>query len=95
MMIESLLSLIETRDPETGLHSRRTQRNMRMLAETLARRPEYRAYLTPDRIELLSTLAPLHDIGKVGVADRVLHKPRRPARTRSSRFASIRRWAAK
>jgi adenylate cyclase len=75
MMIQSLLSLTETRDPETGLHSRRTQRNMRMLAETLARRPEYRAYLTPDRIELLSTLAPLHDIGKVGVADRVLHKP--------------------
>jgi HD-GYP domain-containing protein (c-di-GMP phosphodiesterase class II) len=75
MMIQSLLSLTETRDPETGLHSRRTQRNMRMLAETLARRSEYRAYLTPDRIELLSTLAPLHDIGKVGVADRVLHKP--------------------
>jgi adenylate cyclase len=75
MMIQSLLSLTETRDPETGLHSRRTQRNMRMLAETLARRPEHRAYLTPDRIELLSTLAPLHDIGKVGVADRVLHKP--------------------
>jgi adenylate cyclase len=75
MMIQSLLSLTETRDPETGLHSRRTQRNMRLLAETLARRPEYRASLTPDRIELLSTLAPLHDIGKVGVADRVLHKP--------------------
>jgi HD-GYP domain-containing protein (c-di-GMP phosphodiesterase class II) len=75
MMIQSLLSLTETRDPETGLHSRRTRRNMRLLAETLARRPEYRAYLTPARIELLSTLAPLHDIGKVGVADRVLHKP--------------------
>jgi len=75
MMIQSLLSLTETRDAETGLHSRRTQRNMRLLAETLARRQEYRAYLTPDRIDLLSALAPLHDIGKVGVADRVLHKP--------------------
>src|SRR5207244_7958254 len=30
---------------------------------------------TADRIELLSTLAPLHDIGKVGVPDRVLNKP--------------------
>jgi HD-GYP domain-containing protein (c-di-GMP phosphodiesterase class II) len=75
MMIQSLLSLTETRDAETGQHSRRTQRNMRLLAETLASRPKYRAYLTPERIELLSTLAPLHDIGKVGVADRVLHKP--------------------
>jgi response regulator RpfG family c-di-GMP phosphodiesterase len=75
MMIQSLLSLTETRDAETGQHSRRTQRNMRLLAETLARRPHYRGYLTPERIELLSTLAPLHDMGKVGVADRVLHKP--------------------
>jgi adenylate cyclase len=75
MMIQSLLSLTETRDPETGQHSRRTQRNMRILAERLAQEPAYRSYLTPDRIELLSTLAPLHDIGKVGVADSVLNKP--------------------
>src|SRR5215831_8534166 len=75
MMIQSLLSLTETRDAETGQHSRRTQRNMRLLAKTLAKHPKYRAYLTPERIELLSTLAPLHDMGKVGVADRVLHKP--------------------
>jgi CHASE2 domain-containing sensor protein len=75
MMIRSLLSLTETRDAETGQHSRRTQRNMRILAEELARQAAYRAALTPERIELLSSLAPLHDIGKVGVADRVLNKP--------------------
>src|SRR5690349_20617855 len=51
MMIQSLLSLTETRDAETGQHSWRTQRNMRLLAETLATRPDYRSYLTPDRIE--------------------------------------------
>ena len=75
MMIQSLLSLTETRDAETGQHSRRTQRNMRILAEELAKKPPYRNMLTPERIELLSSLAPLHDIGKVGVADRVLSKP--------------------
>jgi putative two-component system response regulator len=32
-------------------------------------------YLTPDRIEMLASLAPLHDIGKVGVPDRLLNKP--------------------
>jgi putative two-component system response regulator len=32
-------------------------------------------YLTPERIELIATLAPLHDIGKVGVPDRLLNKP--------------------
>jgi len=75
MMIQSLLSLTETRDAETGQHSRRTQRNMRILAEELAKKPVFRSSLTPERIELLSSLAPLHDIGKVGVADRVLSKP--------------------
>jgi adenylate cyclase len=75
MMIASLLSLTETRDAETGEHSRRTERNMRILASQLAQHPQYRDYLTPQRIDLISALAPLHDIGKVGVADRVLAKP--------------------
>jgi response regulator RpfG family c-di-GMP phosphodiesterase len=75
MMIQSLLSLTETRDAETGQHSRRTQRNMRFLAGELATKPGYDKWLTQERIELLSSLAPLHDIGKVGVADRVLIKP--------------------
>jgi putative two-component system response regulator len=34
-----------------------------------------RAQLTPEFIELLASLAPLHDIGKVGVPDHVLNKP--------------------
>jgi putative two-component system response regulator len=46
-----------------------------VLAQALAQRPSFREHLTPERIELLSTLAPLHDIGKVGVSDAVLLKP--------------------
>jgi len=75
LMIQALLSLTETRDAETGRHSRRTQQYARLLAERLATRPAFRAALTPERIDLLSTLAPLHDIGKVGVPDQVLNKP--------------------
>src|SRR5262249_17166062 len=75
LMIQSLLSLTETRDEETGRHSRRTQQYARLLAEQLARNPVFREQLTPERIELLSRLAPLHDIGKVGVPDRLLNKP--------------------
>jgi adenylate cyclase len=75
VMVQSLLSLVEIRDAETGRHSRRTQQYARVLAQELATHPSYREYLTPERINLLSTLAPLHDIGKVGVPDRLLHKP--------------------
>jgi HD-GYP domain-containing protein (c-di-GMP phosphodiesterase class II) len=75
LMIQTLLSLVEVRDAETGLHSRRTRELTRVLAETLAPRPSFREDLTPERIELLATLAPLHDIGKVGVPDSILRKP--------------------
>jgi adenylate cyclase len=75
VMVQALLSLVEIRDVETGRHSRRTQQYTRVLATALASHPEFRDYLTPERVELLSTLAPLHDIGKVGVSDRVLNKP--------------------
>jgi adenylate cyclase len=75
LMIQALLSLTETRDEETGRHSRRTQRYARLLAEQLAKDPIFGAELTPQRIDLLARLAPLHDIGKVGVPDRLLNKP--------------------
>jgi response regulator RpfG family c-di-GMP phosphodiesterase len=75
LMVQALLSLTEVRDAETGRHSRRTQQYARLLAEQLATQPDFRVYLNPERIDLLSSLAPLHDIGKVGVPDRVLNKP--------------------
>jgi adenylate cyclase len=75
LMVQTLLSLTAVRDAETGRHSRRTQQYARVLAEELARNPRFRDFLTPERIDLLSSLAPLHDIGKVGVPDLVLNKP--------------------
>jgi HD-GYP domain-containing protein (c-di-GMP phosphodiesterase class II) len=75
LMVQGLLSLTEVRDAETGRHSRRTQAYARVIAEQLATQPAFSGYLTPERIDLLASLAPLHDIGKVGVPDRLLNKP--------------------
>jgi len=75
LMVQGLLSLTEVRDAETGRHSRRTQAYARVIAEQLARHTGFGDYLTPERIDLLSRLAPLHDIGKVGVPDSLLNKP--------------------
>lgn len=75
LMVQTLLSLTETRDAETGRHSRRTQLYARVLAQELSKNPDYSDYLTPERIDLLSSLAPLHDIGKVGIPDHILNKP--------------------
>jgi HD-GYP domain-containing protein (c-di-GMP phosphodiesterase class II) len=63
------------RDANTGRHSRRIQQYSRLLADELSKHPSFREYLTQERIELLSSLAPLHDIGKVGVPDHLLNKP--------------------
>ena len=75
LMVQSLLSLTSVRDAETGKHSRRTERYTRVLAEELSTHPAFKHFLTPHTIDLLSSLAPLHDIGKVGVPDQVLNKP--------------------
>jgi response regulator RpfG family c-di-GMP phosphodiesterase len=75
LMVQSLLSLTEAREPDTGRHARRTQYYTRLLAERLASHPRFREYLTPERVELLASLAPLHDIGKVAIPDRLLNKP--------------------
>ncbi len=73
-----LSSLAETRDNETGNHILRTQRYVRVLAEALRMHPRFAAVLDNDETqELLYKSAPLHDIGKVGIPDRILLKPAR------------------
>ncbi len=73
--IYSMAVLAETRDNETGKHIMRTQHYVRVLAEQLIKAGKYLAYLDAVRIELLFKSAPLHDIGKVGIADSILLKP--------------------
>lgn len=73
--IESLGTLAEYRDPETGGHIKRTQNYVRVLAEHLKHHPKFTSYLNEDTISLLYKSAPLHDVGKVGVPDKILHKP--------------------
>jgi adenylate cyclase len=75
LIVQTLTSLTETRDLATGHHARRTQEYVRLLASALASHPAYSRVLTSEYIDLIATLAPLHDIGKVGISDAVLNKP--------------------
>jgi putative two-component system response regulator len=70
-----MASLAETRDKETGGHILRTQHYVLALARRLSRDPLYRGELTEDKVDMLFKVAPLHDVGKVGVRDSVLLKP--------------------
>lgn len=75
--IYAMATLAETRDNETGNHIRRTQNYVISLATRMAEFPKYAAQLPRQEIELLYKSAPLHDIGKIGIPDRILLKPGR------------------
>ena len=74
-IVQSLTTLTETRDVDTGKHARRTQAYTRLVASLVSTSPRFRRTLTSETIELMAILAPLHDIGKVGIPDAVLNKP--------------------
>ncbi|RZT03917.1 putative two-component system response regulator [Duganella sp. CF402] len=73
--ILAMASMAETRDTDTGNHIRRTQYYVKVLAEKLRHHPRFEATLTDSYIKQLFKSAPLHDIGKVGIPDRILLKP--------------------
>lgn len=73
--IEAIVSLVETRDPETGQHIVRTQNYARALAVHLKESGFFLDILTDDYIETIYRASPLHDIGKVGIPDKILLKP--------------------
>ncbi|MCS0633615.1 two-component system response regulator [Telluria mixta] len=78
-IIMAMGTLAETRDnaavTKGDHHIRRTQHYVRALARHLQRHPRFAADLTDENIELLYRSVPLHDIGKVGIPDRILLKP--------------------
>ena len=75
--ILAMASLAETRDLETGNHIQRTQYYVKALASHLQSHPRFSHFLSNHNIHMLFKSAPLHDIGKVGIPDRILLKPER------------------
>ena len=76
-MIVALTELALIRDNETGLHTQRTQRYVKALAQNLARSGDYADQLSATQIEFLVKATPLHDLGKIGIPDHILLKPGR------------------
>ncbi|TAN76304.1 MAG: HD domain-containing protein [Magnetospirillum sp.] len=75
--VQGLAKLAESRDPETGDHLVRMSLYSAFIAEELGKRPSHRDLIDPGYVRSLHRFAPMHDIGKVGIADRVLLKPGR------------------
>jgi len=82
-MIRTLSELVETRSLETANHVLRVGEMARLLA--------LQAGLDDETASILRLAAPMHDVGKVGIPDRILNKP---GRLTPGEFAVMRRHAA-
>ncbi|MDQ1239669.1 MAG: hypothetical protein QG577_1855 [Thermodesulfobacteriota bacterium] len=70
--IFALANLAESRDEETALHLKRIQAYCKLICERLRASGLYTEKLTDDFIENLMQGSILHDIGKVGLPDKIL-----------------------
>lgn len=71
----TLAKLAESRDSDTGLHLERMSEYSRRLAVELGGISPYAGALDDDFVHHLHRSSALHDIGKVGIPDAILHKP--------------------
>lgn len=69
--VHATRSITKLRDVETGAHIDRTAYYARLIALELAE--SYN--LNSEQIEHIFLFSPLHDIGKIGIPDDILHKP--------------------
>lgn len=70
-----LANLIESRDIETGEHVMRTSAYVTILAQDCFKAKVYDDTINKHYIDMLFTLAPMHDVGKILISDSILRKP--------------------
>ena len=73
-IIFGLASLTEYRDNETGKHLERISKYSLLLAKELKKTSKYKDYITENYIYDIEISSILHDIGKVGIEDKILFK---------------------
>src|SRR5262249_7002028 len=66
-VLQRLSLAAEFRDDDTGQHTQRVGHTSALLAQALG--------LSDEQVELVRLAAPLHDVGKIGIADAILLKP--------------------
>ncbi|MFQ5470400.1 MAG: HD domain-containing phosphohydrolase [Gammaproteobacteria bacterium] len=69
--LQAAKHITDFRDMETGSHLDRMSHYSRMIANELADKYDF----SDEYIEHIFMFSPLHDIGKIGVPDRILRKP--------------------
>lgn len=71
MMVLGMATMVESRDLSTGGHIKRTSMVVRIFAERLSKKQDS---LSEGFLNMVIRAAPMHDLGKISVDDRVLRK---------------------
>lgn len=74
MMIRILSQIVEFRNGESGSHVLNIEKLTEMLMKQLLRKTD-RYQIDPQMQELIPTASALHDIGKIGIEEKILNKP--------------------
>lgn len=74
-VIESMASLIESRDGNTGNHVKNVSKYVSIIAEEMLHMHLYSNVVTQKYVDMITKVAPLHDVGKIKISDIILNKP--------------------
>lgn len=74
-LIITMADMVENRDSDTGAHIQKTASYVKIIVEGLQKKGYYAEKITPKFISDVIRSAPLHDIGKINISDRILNKP--------------------
>ncbi len=74
MMIHILSHIVEFRNGESGLHVQHINMMTKLMLECLTQKTDKYHLTKPDQ-QLITTASSLHDIGKIGIDDKILNKP--------------------
>lgn len=74
MMVEVLSQIVEFRNGESGLHVLHIKTLTEMLIEQLVQKTDL-YQLSPNDCHMIATASAFHDIGKIGIDEKILNKP--------------------
>lgn len=89
--LQCMAMLAEARDSGTGAHVQRTGRYVTIIADHLRANYMKGRDVSLQDVEILAQASPLHDVGKVGIPDRLLLKP---GKLTEEEFEEIKRHAS-
>ena len=74
-LIITMADLVENRDSDTGAHIQKTSEYVKIIVEGLEKKGYYPEKISAKFKSDVVRSAPLHDVGKINISDKILNKP--------------------